>query len=56
MNEKKSIAIFIGPEGGWNSDEIQLFHSANFEVKNLGQQIFRAETAVICAIFSVVSL
>ncbi|MFA6397950.1 MAG: 16S rRNA (uracil(1498)-N(3))-methyltransferase [Candidatus Paceibacterota bacterium] len=43
----ESIAIFIGPEGGFNENEIKLAKENNFEILNLGKLILRAETAVI---------
>ncbi len=50
------IAIFIGPEGGWSVDEIDLFHKSGVRVVSLGQQVLRAETAVIAALSEVVFL
>ena len=43
----KSIAVFIGPEGGWSEKEVELFHNESIPVKCLGRQVLRAETAVI---------
>jgi 16S rRNA (uracil1498-N3)-methyltransferase len=48
------VAIFIGPEGGWSMDEIDLFHKNQISVVCLGQQVLRAETAVIAALSEVV--
>ena len=48
------IAIFIGPEGGWSIDEIDLFHKNQVSVVCLGPQVLRAETAVIAALSEVV--
>ena len=42
-----SIAVFIGPEGGFSPKEIDLFKSYNIPLLSLGSQILRAETAVI---------
>ena len=42
-----SIAVFIGPEGGFSPKEIELFKSYNIPMVSLGSQILRAETAVI---------
>ncbi len=39
--------IFIGPEGGFTSDEIQLFKSKNIPIVSLGNMTLRAETAAI---------
>jgi 16S rRNA (uracil1498-N3)-methyltransferase len=48
------IAIFIGPEGGWSIDEIDMFHNNEIQVVSLGPQVLRAETAVIAALSQVV--
>ena len=48
------VAVFIGPEGGWSMDEIDLFHKNQVSVVCLGQQVLRAETAVIAALSEVV--
>ncbi len=47
---KKSIKIFIGPEGGWSPSEIEQFHKNNIPIYSLGKQILRAETATIVAL------
>jgi len=41
------VNIFIGPEGGYEPEEIKLFHKNNIPVVVLGTQILRAETAAI---------
>lgn len=51
--EPVPLAVFIGPEGGWSSDEIDLFHKRNIPVRCLGDQILRAETAVVAALSQV---
>jgi len=51
----KSLAIFIGPEGGWSPAEIALFHTYKIAVRCLGPQVLRAETAAVAAL-SVVML
>lgn len=48
------VAVFIGPEGGWSMDEIDLFHKNNVQVFCLGSQVLRAETAVVAALSQVV--
>ena len=42
-----SIAVFIGPEGGFTENEINFFKSQNTRIISLGSQILRAETAAI---------
>jgi 16S rRNA (uracil1498-N3)-methyltransferase len=48
------VAVFIGPEGGWSMDEIDLFHKNNVQVFCLGSQVLRSETAVVVALSQVV--
>lgn len=43
-------ACFIGPEGGWSPDEIDLFHKSNIPVRSIGTQVLRAETAVVATL------
>lgn len=42
---KKSIGIFIGPEGGFEPDEVEMAMNANIEPVTLGKRILRTETA-----------
>lgn len=44
---QNSVAVFVGPEGGFSPKEIALFKSYNVQVVSLGSQILRAETAAI---------
>jgi len=48
------LAIFIGPEGGWSPEEIEMFHKNNTDIYCLGNQILRSETAVIATLSQVV--
>ena len=45
------IVLLIGPEGGWDSAESELCHSAGAVFISLGKNILRAETAAIAATF-----
>jgi 16S rRNA (uracil1498-N3)-methyltransferase len=45
-----SIAIFIGPEGGWTEEERGEFTAAGWTRASLGPLILRAETAAIAAL------
>jgi 16S rRNA (uracil1498-N3)-methyltransferase len=54
ISDSKSIACFIGPEGGWSPDEIALFHDNKIPVRSIGQQVLRAETAVVATLSLVV--
>ncbi len=44
------VVICIGPEGGWESGEIEQAGAAGYEVFHLGPRILRAETAAIAAV------
>lgn len=46
----KSIAIFIGPEGGFEQAEIEMAREAGFEIITLGKRILRTETAGMVAL------
>jgi 16S rRNA (uracil1498-N3)-methyltransferase len=45
-----SIALAIGPEGGWTAEEMQLFLGHGWQHVTLGPRILRAETAAIAAL------
>jgi 16S rRNA (uracil1498-N3)-methyltransferase len=47
--EAESLALAIGPEGGWAQDELQWFKQAGWIAASLGPTILRAETAAIAA-------
>jgi 16S rRNA (uracil1498-N3)-methyltransferase len=50
-----SVALAIGPEGGWTDDELQSFQQAGWISASLGNTVLRAETAAIAATAVVVS-
>jgi 16S rRNA (uracil1498-N3)-methyltransferase len=45
-----SIALAVGPEGGWTDNEIQLFADMEWIAAGLGPTILRAETAVVAGL------
>jgi 16S rRNA (uracil1498-N3)-methyltransferase len=49
-NTPKSVALAIGPEGGWTDEEFAAAHASGFIEASLGQNILRTETAVIAAL------
>jgi 16S rRNA (uracil1498-N3)-methyltransferase len=46
----ESVALAIGPEGGWTPEEMALFTDHHWQHVTLGPRILRAETAAIAAI------
>lgn len=49
LKNKKSVGIFIGPEGGWTDEEIDSAKAAGFQLVGLGPTVLRAETAAVIA-------
>lgn len=49
-SEIKNINIVIGPEGGFDEDEVNLAAKQGFKVLSLGGRILRCETAPLSAI------
>ena len=45
MDKTKNIAVFIGPEGGFEEAEVERIKNSGFEVITLGKRILRTETA-----------
>ncbi len=45
LKDLKDIAVFIGPEGGFDDSEIELLKEAGSEIISLGRRILRTETA-----------
>ena len=50
-----SIAIWIGPEGGFDETEIAAAKTAGFHIATLGKLTLRAETAAIVASYLAVN-
>lgn len=44
------ISLAIGPEGGWATEELQIFSESGWQSASLGRTILRAETAAIAAL------
>ena len=49
IEEGMSIGVFIGPEGGFDSSEIELVRES-CRIISLGRRILRTETAAICTL------
>ncbi len=50
----ESIAVIIGPEGGFSDDEVEAAKEAGAEIATLGSRILRTETAPIAAAANIV--
>ena len=50
LKDCKSVGILIGPEGGFDDNEIKLAKEIGAEVVSLGKRILRTETAAITAV------
>lgn len=44
---EKTIGLFVGPEGGFSDDEVELVRGVGARIVTLGPRILRAETAAI---------
>jgi len=47
--ERPTVAVLIGPEGGFADDEVALARRSGAQVVSLGRRILRSETAGIVA-------
>ncbi len=45
-----SLALVIGPEGGWSEDELALAFAKSYQAASLGPHILRADTAAVTAL------
>lgn len=48
--DTESVALAIGPEGGWTAEEMELFSGNGWRHVTLGPRILRAETAAIAGL------
>ncbi len=48
--DKRTLSLFIGPEGGFSEDEVDLARSFGITSVTLGKRILRAETAGIATV------
>lgn len=55
IDVSRRVGIFIGPEGGWDEEEVNLAEEKNFQIVSLGKLTLRAETAAIVASYLVSS-
>ncbi|MGL4651054.1 MAG: RsmE family RNA methyltransferase, partial [Caldilineaceae bacterium] len=50
------ICLLIGPEGGFDRDEVAQAQAAGWQVIGLGARILRAETASLAAVAALMAL
>lgn len=55
LGNKRPIGIWIGPEGGWAEQEIELAGKSGFQIINLGNFTLRVETAAIIASYQIIN-
>lgn len=48
------VLLIIGPEGGWDDNELKAFNDNNIAQVTLGKLILRAETAVVTALADII--
>ena len=56
LKSAASIGLFIGPEGGWDEEEISLAKKTGLSPVSLGPRVMRGETAVAIAVYLTASL
>jgi 16S rRNA (uracil1498-N3)-methyltransferase len=44
------VALFIGPEGGWTDEELELAAEVGARALSLGETVLRADTASVVAL------
>ncbi len=49
----KSLAILVGPEGGWSDEEMALAQARRARLAGLGSLVLRAETAPLAALAAI---
>jgi 16S rRNA (uracil1498-N3)-methyltransferase len=52
----QSVAVLVGPEGGWSENELKCARVATYSPIQLGPRVLRAETAGLAAVSIVQSL
>ncbi len=48
-----NVSIFVGPEGGFDSDEVRLARERDVESIGLGKRVLRSETAAIALVTAI---
>ncbi len=50
LSSAATVAIFVGPEGGWSEEELARAQNAGAEAISLGPNVLRSETAALAAV------
>ena len=53
ISSAASVALAIGPEGGWTDAELAAARAAEFQDASLGNLILRTETAVVASLANI---
>ncbi|MCL2063129.1 MAG: 16S rRNA (uracil(1498)-N(3))-methyltransferase [Candidatus Cloacimonetes bacterium] len=56
LANKTNICIVIGPEGGFDKSEFDMFEELDIEQVTISKNILRAETAAICAVSQIMGI
>lgn len=51
LKRQGSVGLFVGPEGGWDEEEIGNAKRAGFTIASLGPRVLRGETACAVAVY-----
>jgi len=52
----KSVSIYIGPEGGFEENEVELIKKNGGKIASLGPRILRTQTAPVAALTAIMLL
>lgn len=55
-SDVKSVSVYIGPEGGFESDEVELIEKSGGVRATLGKRILRTQTAPVAALTAIMLL
>lgn len=51
LKKTETIALLVGPEGGWTDEELQQAEKRGIKIMSLGKTMLRAETAAVVGCF-----
>lgn len=55
-SDVKSVSVYIGPEGGFDADEVELLRENGAQIATLGKRILRTQTAPVAALTAIMLL